>query len=522
MRRCIDMVALGAALWLWLAPAGAQESIIKAEQLIGLQQIPLAKPTAFEALHTAEQIDYLGWIALRAIDPSSSWNPRIPGWGTYRANIRYGVEQELRQRWQSAGGIVRSIAQNPDTSLAKFYADTLQVAGLDEALAFYRSDAGKKYLRYQRELSRAYYYGLVELDRISIDPAFGGPGATVADRRKAWLADKKLALDPAPPGYEFHLKAAQLQFAGAKPADTLHALFVAAPPGTPAFTQLDQQLAGADRDAVNRYLQSPVFAKEREARRAWGEAVAKTRDVLPLLISDLRGLADVVGKWKKLRADPGSLPKSIAQVDPASVSVSDEYKLSPVEEAVASGAARQCLPGTSDDTLRHLTDSANGRSYKEVTRVMSNSSASNILVARQGIAACIPTTVPGYPVPAVNSFIGTIRVVGMEEAEAKNWYRAIAQEIGASGVSDSLIVFPNGNAIEVTYATNLQSPQALIYSNRFLFAGSYDAARYRTVHRVAGIKSISTTGSSVGGVTRYEKSLVTTPEDVKRAQDMQR
>jgi hypothetical protein len=90
-------------------PAAAQESITRAEELIRLQEVPLAMPVSFERAYSPEQVDFLAWIATRALDPTTSaWNPRHRAWALYRANVRYTVEQSLRRRWADAAGVVRS------------------------------------------------------------------------------------------------------------------------------------------------------------------------------------------------------------------------------------------------------------------------------------------------------------------------------------------------------------------------------------------------------------------------------
>jgi len=81
----------------------------------------------------------------------------------------------------------------------------------------------------------------------------------------------------------------------------------------------------------------------------------------------------------------------------------------------------------------------------------------------------------------MNSFVNTIRIVGMDDDESKRWYRAVAQELAANGASESLIVLPNGNAYEITYAVNVRKPYMLIYSTRFFLAGTYEPERYHTV-----------------------------------------
>ena len=81
-----------------------------------------------------------------------------------------------------------------------------------------------------------------------------------------------------------------------------------------------------------------------------------------------------------------------------------------------------------------------------------------------------------------------------------------AFEVAADGASESLILTPDGNAFEVTYAVNVQQPGLLIYASRFLHAGTYDAGRYRIVQRVEGFRSLAMTGTgAAGGAVRHER-----------------
>jgi hypothetical protein len=496
-------------------PASAQESIVKAEELIRLQDIPLSRPAPFETMHPPEQLEYLAWLALRATDTSTSWNPRNRAWTLYRANIRYSLEQSLRQRWQSSAGAIRSLAQNPDTALARFYADGLSGAELDEALAFFRGEAGKKYLAYLRELKRAYYSGLLELDRIGIDPAYGAPGDSVAERRKAWLAKNSVSLEPPPLGYGFHARSAAAVFPSAK-ADTLvFALIAGAPPGTEAFRRLDARLSAEDRGAVTRFVKSGAAEKEKKARAAWNAAILKSRDVLPVALNDVRSIVDVVAQWRKVRADPRALPRSIVQVDPASIEIPQAYATVALADAGLAAAMKACIPGVSEHAIRTFAEPS-----ASVGRVVYLPESRNLFVSRQGSGVCIPTTIPGYPVPALNSFVGTLRVVGLDDGATLAWHRAVAQEVAANGASESLIVLPNGNAYEITYAVNVRSPHSLIYSWRLLLAGTYEPKSYRTVQPAPEFRALQSIGTvaatGAADVVRHEKSLFSTPADLQR------
>ncbi len=496
-------------------PATAQESIVKSEELIRLQDIPLSMPVSFDRAYQPEQLDYLAWIATRGLDPtSSSWTPRHRAWALYRANLRYSIEQSLRQRWTSAAGMIRSISQNPDTALARFYADALSAQELDEALAFHRSPAGRAFLAYQRELKRVYYAGLLELERIGLDPEYGGADATLADRRQTWVQSKGILLDAEPANYAFHLKSARALMPWLDAERLVFALLAGAPPGTEAFQLLDRRIAQADRETVARYLGSPAAEKEKNARMAWLETLARSRDLLPLAVHDIRAVTDVVQRWQKIRADPRSLPRSIAELGPATVSVPKEYATTDLREPDAIAGVKACVPNASDGTAAALVERA--RSAPPNTIQTLSQPGSSLFMARQRTGACIPTTPPGYPIPAVNAFVGTVRVVGMDTAQERAWRTAIAQEIAAFGASDSLVVMRNGNAFEVTYAVNVQAPYALVYSRRFLQKGTYDAKRYRIVQRGEQYSSITVAQRGSGDEVRFEKPLYSTAEEVTR------
>jgi len=499
-------------------PAAAQESIARSEELIRLQDVPLSMPVSFERAYLSEQMDFLAWIATRELDrASSSWNQRHPAWGLYHANVRYSVEQSLRRRWTGAAGTIRSISQNPDTALARFYADALSLQELDESLAFHRSPAGRTYLSYQRDLKRVMYAGMLELERISMDPDYGGADASIADRRRAWVQSKGILLDATPSSYAFHLRSARALLPWADAEKLVFGLLAGAPPGTDAFQFLDSRVPQAQREAVTQYLGSPAAEKETKAREAWAEALAKSRDIVPLAVNDVRAVIDVVQRWQKIRADPSSLPRSIAKVDPATVSVPQEYAASDMSAPDAAETVRACVPNVSERTATLLIERA--RSAPPNTVLTYIQAGGNHLVIRQRAAACIPTTAPGYPIPAANSFIGTVRVVGMDTEQERVWRNAIAQELAAFGASDSLIIMPNGNAFEVSYAVNVQAPYMLVYSRRFLHKGTYDAKRYRVVQTGEKFSSLSVQQQGSGDEVRSEKVLYSTPAELNREQE---
>jgi hypothetical protein len=510
-------LALLAAATLAAAPASrAQESIVKAEQLIRLQAIPLSVPQTFEQVYTAEHIDYIGWVTLRALGDSASWNPGTRGWGVYRANVRHSAELALRERWSKMGGVIRSMAQNPDTALAKHYADQMSLAELDQSIAFFGSDAGRKYVRYLRELSRITYVGRIELDHLLVDPELAGFGDSVAARRSVWLARRKISLDPPPAGYDFHLANARRSLPTMKPEDLLHALLAGAPPGSEAFERLGGMLNEAERGAVSQWQQSTAAESEGRARKAWGSARAASKSTVPLVLDSVGAMVDVLGRWRRVRANPMSPPRSIAKLEPGSIEIPAEYPLLPVGDPATPAAVQACVPKVGQDSLKRITQAVANTS---VTVVPSN--ASTLYAAREGLGACIPLTLPGYPIPALNTFVGTLRIVGMEAAVEERWHRAIAQEVAAEGASESLIIASSGKAHEITFAADLQDPASLIYGMRTLEAGTYDASRYRSVHRV-DVKGFVLTGrGGTGGAIRYRKSILTTPGDL-RAADRQR
>jgi hypothetical protein len=160
------------------------------------------------------------------------------------------------------------------------------------------------------------------------------------------------------------------------------------------------------------------------------------------------------------------------------------------------------------------------RANMTATQAVSRTNIPNIIVMRGGRGACIPLTAPGFPVPALTSFVGTVQIVGMAANEAKLWRRAVAQEVAASGASESLIILPNGNAFEISYAVNAQFRHLLIYVTRLLYAGTYEPKHYRTRFDVPAFKTVRLTGTrAADGVTRYEKPLLATPEEVRRQQE---
>lgn len=320
MRLCtLGFALLAACLTM---PAAAQESITRAEESIRLQEVPLAMPVSFERAYSPEQVDFLAWIATRALDPTSSaWNPR----------------------------------------------------------------------------------------------------------RRAWLAERAISLDAAPSGYAFHL--------------------------------------------------------------------ASARALLP-----------------------STRPDTLAQVDPETVNVPEQYDTTDMTTGDAVATVKACAPSVSDATASALAERVCSAPASTL-HALSSPGSHTLLLIRQRTAACIPTTPPGYPVLAASSFVGTIRVIGMDPGQERAWRIAIAQEIAAFGASDSLVVMRNGNALEVNYAVNAQAPHALVYSRRFLRKGTYDPTRYRIVQRSDQYTSVELLQLGSGHEVRFEKALHSTPEELAREQE---
>jgi hypothetical protein len=238
--------------------------------------------------------------------------------------------------------------------------------------------------------------------------------------------------------------------------------------------------------------------------------------VLPLLINEIGGLLSMYNDWRQIRVMANTLPYSMSQIDSASLQIPAEYALHNLEGEGTFAALRACMPNVQESALKNLVTGRDGRPYRDFVSTIRLRDARHLITTRREFVACIPTTVPGYPVPALNSFLGTVSVNGMTDTEAQMWYSSIARDIAATGASESLILAGNGNAFEVSFAVNLRMPSALIYLTRFLWAGTYDPTRYRTVVKPLDFKGLSTTRTGGSdGEARAEKSLITTPDDVR-------
>ena len=520
-RKALQVVAT--CLCMVVAPlASAQEALVKAEALVGAQYIPMSRLTTFEQAYPDELLDYIGWLTLRSLDSSSAWSPKNRGWNLYRINLRIDLEEKLRLRWQTAGGTIRSLSQTPETSLAKYWADSLTTAELDEALAFYQSTTGKKFLTYQTELRRAYYRGKLVFEQLRFDPSLGPVNQSLADLRRNWLAQGNMPPESTSDAYAFHAQALQRIFPGVPVPELVFDLAAGAFPGTPAMDRLNKVLTEQEREAVRAFLKSAVSAKELPATRVWQESVAKTLDLLPLLIGDIRSLVELTTSWRRTRADPTSLPRSIAAIDAASVSIPDTLGLLHLDES-GSTQLKKCLPTLSDSSVRDMEKFIQNKEYVKSSMSYYVPTTPAIFVTRGAYGACVATTSAGYPVLGVDSFANSVYVFGMSEAENQAWFRRIGQEVAADGSSESIVLSPNGNAFEVSYAIDVRRTTQLLYKTRFLPAGTFKSSNYRIVVNPAIFKSISATATSgANGIQRTTKSIVSTPDDLKRAAEIQK
>ena len=497
------------------APMAAAPLSATAEELVRLQAIPLSQVTTFEQHYTSEDLDLLAWLMLRALDTSGAWTPRAPTWNLYRANIRNDIERMLRRGWLDFAGAIRSLAAAPPTSLARFYADALTADEIDELVAFHRSAPGRAYGRYVTEIKRTTRRGAIEIDRAVLDLDPDAAAADPAAARRPWLEGLSLGPGDMPAEYAFHV-ATTLRDAmpDAGPATALLALRAGAPPGSEAFRRLDSMLGAQDRGAVERMLASPAAVRAHDAQRRWLRAVAEREAVLPPMGANHRGLQSVLADWKALRARPGTLPRSAVAVDPVRVAVPDAYALLPLADSATAAALKRCMPSLADSTIQGLAGPREGRPADRLEQLVLSRREPNMILTRRGLAACVQTTAPGFPIPALNSFASTIRVVGMGEADTRAWRSRIAQEIAAFGVSESLVVMTDGAAFEVIYAVDLRAPDRLVYASRFLPPGSYERRRYRTAIDGAAWRSVAvSTAAEPGEIPLRSKSLISTRED---------
>jgi hypothetical protein len=485
-----------------------------AEELVRLKAIPFSGPMEFDRHYSEEDLELLSWLAVRALDASAAWTPRAPSWPLYRANIRNDIEVTLRRGWLDISAALRGLAENPRTSLARFYADTLSAEEIGQLTAFHRGAPGRAYARYVDELRRATRRGTIEIDRMLLDIAAGPAGAVPGEARRG------LNLRPGemPPDYAFHVAAAMREALPGAPAEiVLHTLVAAAPPGSEAFRRLDAMLGAEARGAVDAMLASPAAARELEARRRWIAALSESGALLMPTGGNQRGLHAVIADWKALRGRPGTPPRAGMPVDPDRIVVPATLERLPLADPATAAALRRCMPGVSEATIRSLAASRGRRPAGQLDQILSADGEPNMIATRRGVAACLPTTAAGFPVPALNSFAGTIRVIGMGEAETRAWRARIAQEIAASGVSASLVVMADGAAFEATYAVDLRLPARLVYATRFLPPGAYDRRRYRTVVDGAAHRSVSLSSAiEPGDIPLRRKSLIAAPEDEAR------
>ncbi|MBS7807242.1 DUF2059 domain-containing protein [Variovorax sp. PCZ-1] len=510
LRLCALLVAS------FVSPSQAQESLVKGETLVRLQTIPLSKPMNFEQKYVDDQIDYLARIGVKALDTSSAWNITSPGWNIYFVNLRADLEATLRQRTNSANASLRTLSQNAETSLAQTYASTLSEAELDQAVQFYQSATGKKFLAYQRALRQAYYRGQSVYENMRATPGVG-LGKTDAELRSAWLASNKMPADAPTGAYAFHVNILQPLFPSVPASDLAFNLAAGAMPGGEAMRRLDMLLSAEERAEVTQYLASPSSAKEIAAVKAWQAKMNNRPEVVPMFASSLLGIIGVIERWRNHRGNPDALPRSVAKIDPATLQMPESLQTHRLDSDAVE-QLKACLPGSSATTLSSVERFVQNREFTRASTTYFNPDARAFYATRGERAACIKTTAAGYPILPPESFAGTVSVVGVSEEQLLEWRKKLARSIAATGSAASLLIFPNGNAFEINFAVQApNSPQTLVYSMRFRPNGTFAESDYGIVEKMPGMRSLSNTATAgADGIERKTRSVLVTADEIRR------
>lgn len=499
--------------------AMAQELLAKGEELVASEAIPLSRPMNFEQGHPDEFVELISLLALRSLDSSNAWNPHSAGWDMYRVNMLVDMDEKLRARWQTTSGRVRTLSQTPDTALARFFSEQLTAAELDQAIEFYKSPAGKKFLSYQVQLAKTYYRGRYGFEKYSMDQL--APGVTPKspmELKKDWLLAQKLPEQPPSEAYAFHARTLQRIFPQVSPTDLVFYLAVGAVPNTPAMDRLNALLPEDARDAVTKFLNSPVAQKELAAIKSWQEVMNKSFEPAAFFQGDLKSMLDVIVAWQKQRSLPNALPKSMVKIDASTIKVADTFSMVPLE-VEGTKALRECMPSVTDSTRDSFEKFVQSKEYNRTSNAYFVQDENSFFMTRGSFGACVPTTRAGYPVVPLDSYAGTIRVSGMEDNQVREWRRKISTDLATSGFSHSLVVANTGNAYEVEYAVDALAISRLIYRYKFMAKGSFRAEDYQTVLNVPAFRSISKTMITTNGVTRPQKLLIPSQADLKRDTD---
>jgi len=87
----------------------------------------------------------------------------------------------------------------------------------------------------------------------------------------------------------------------------------------------------------------------------------------------------------------------------------------------------------------------------------------------------------GYPVIPISVFSEKIRPSKVDKDKLNQWFRRMSQEIATNGKSTSLIVFENGNSLEVELTADPDNIKILYYDKKFMKKGTFDGAGYLNI-----------------------------------------
>jgi hypothetical protein len=122
---------------------------------------------------------------------------------------------------------------------------------------------------------------------------------------------------------------------------------------------------------------------------------------------------------------------------------------------------QRCMPTATATDVRNTTLTAGDKSI--ATRRINSDLTKPYLVMSQGSVYCMKASEHRFPILPLSAFDATISFAGMSPDDAKRFYTDLAQQIALRGFALARVTNETGNAVDVVYLVNADSPIKLYY-----------------------------------------------------------
>lgn len=182
---------------------------------------------------------------------------------------------------------------------------------------------------------------------------------------------------------------------------------------------------------------------------------------------------------------------SAAGAAQAQVVVPETLELRRLDAPDAAASISECIGQSTTAVAERFIKEGTGWFSTPGSRQLSASTGGGVVISSRGQWACIRTSPMGFPIWPLETMADTVVPVNADPVAVKDWQRHLLERIAERGTARGLLVFPNGNAMQLDFTAQAGSALYVVYTRTFVKAGDVDESSAQAVLRdpsMSGVK----------------------------------